>query len=67
MKEIDLFGTSSNESDLERVKRDGMELQFIEHQTPEICLAAVNRYGNALQYVKKQTPEICLAAVREMD
>ncbi|MFQ9152021.1 MAG: hypothetical protein ACLR6B_11505 [Blautia sp.] len=39
MKEMDLFGTSSNESDLERVRRDGMELQFIENQTEEISFS----------------------------
>ena len=63
MQDMDLFGTSNNESDLERVRRNGMELQFIEHQTPEICLAAVNEYGNALQFVKDQTLEICLEAI----
>ena len=43
MQEMDLFGTSNNESDLERVKRDGMELQLVKEQTPEICLAAVKQ------------------------
>ena len=52
MEDMSLFGTSSNESDLERVKRDGMELQFIEHQTPEICLAAIKQNPESKQYVR---------------
>ena len=53
---MDLFGTSNNESDLERVKRDGMALQLVKEQTPEICLAAVKQNWHALEYVKNQTP-----------
>ena len=64
MKEMDLFGASNKEEkevvtdprDLERVKEDGMELQNIQNQTPEICLAAVQKNGYALKYVKEQTP-----------
>jgi len=40
-------------------------LQYIENQTPEICLAAVQQYGMSLKYVNEQTPEICLAAVQQ--
>jgi hypothetical protein len=40
-------------------------LEFIEKQTPEICLAAVRQDGRALWYVKKQTQEICRAAARQ--
>ena len=49
---------------LEAVKRDGMTLQFIKEQTPEICLEAVKRDERALAYVKEQTPEICITAVQ---
>ena len=40
-------------------------LQYIQDQTPEICLAAVRKNGRALYIVPKelQTPELCLAAV----
>ena len=61
MQDMDLFKVSDDEA-LERVKRDGMELRFIEHQTPEICMAAVKQSELALEFVKEQTPEICLAA-----
>ena len=52
-------------SDLEKVKQDGHNLQFVENQTPEICLAAVKKTGYALQFVKKQTTELCLEAVKQ--
>lgn len=42
-----------------------MALEFVDHQTLEICLAAVKRDGYALKFVKEQTPEICMAAVKE--
>ena len=42
-----------------------MSLEYVEKQTPEICLAAVKENGNALYYVKDQTPELCLAAVKQ--
>lgn len=47
------------------VQQNGLALQYVENQTPEICLAAVRKNGRALQHVKNQTPEICLAAVRQ--
>lgn len=50
---------------LDAVKQDGLRLEFVDKQTPEICLAAVKQKGLALRYVKEQTPEICLAAVRQ--
>ena len=37
----------------------------IEHQTPDICLAAVRQSGLALQLVNAQTTEISLAAVQQ--
>ena len=64
MKDMDLFKVSDDEA-LERVKRDGMELRLIEHQTPEICMAAVKQDGYALRFVKEQTRELCLAAIQK--
>ena len=52
-------------TDLERVKQNGLALQFVKEQTPEICLAAVRRDAIALEYVKEQTPEICTEAVKQ--
>ena len=49
------------------VRADGLVLQFVENQTPEICLEAVKQNGLALQNVKEQTLEICLAAVKQYE
>lgn len=51
--------------DFDEVKRDGMALQYVKEQSPEICMEAVKQNGRALQYVKEQTPEICLEAVKQ--
>ena len=47
------------------VKKNGIVLQYITQQTPELCLEAVRNNGLALEYVKKQTPEICLEALAQ--
>jgi hypothetical protein len=51
--------------DLEAVKENGWALQFVQNQTPEICLEAVKQNGYALEHVKNQTPELCLEAVKQ--
>lgn len=53
------------EEDMARVTRDGMQLQYVKYQTPEICMEAVKHDGRALEYVKDQTPELCMAAVKQ--
>jgi hypothetical protein len=50
---------------LDVVKQDGLALDYVKDQTPEICLEAVKQDGLALDYVKDQTPEICLEAVKQ--
>ena len=55
----------SGKEALKAVKRNGYALQFVNEQTPEICLEAVKQYGNALGYVINQTSEICLEAVKQ--
>ena len=47
------------------IKKNGLALEYVEDQTPEICMAAVQQDGEALQYVKDQTPELCMAAVQQ--
>jgi hypothetical protein len=37
------------------VQNDGMQLQYMENQTPELCLAAVRQIDQALQFVKQQS------------
>ncbi|MDR1897071.1 MAG: DUF4116 domain-containing protein [Prevotellaceae bacterium] len=51
--------------DIAAVKKNGLTLQFIEEQTPEICIEAVKQNGWALNFVKEQTPEICMAAMKQ--
>ncbi|MDR1984220.1 MAG: DUF4116 domain-containing protein [Prevotellaceae bacterium] len=47
------------------VKENGLALEFVKEQTPEICMEAVKQNGWALKYVKEQTPEMCMEAVKE--
>lgn len=47
------------------IQEDWRNLQLIEDQAQELCLAAVTMNGHALGYVKNQTPEICMAAVTQ--
>ena len=54
-------------TDLEKVRKNGHALKYVENQTPEICLAAVKEDGESLYYVKNKTPEICLAALEQDD
>jgi hypothetical protein len=44
--------------------RDGLELQYVEDQTEEICIAAVRSNPDALQFVHNQTFAVCMAAVQ---
>ena len=54
-----------NKKDLEAVKENGLALEYVQNQTPEICMEAVKQNGWALQFVKNQTPELCMTAVKE--
>lgn len=51
--------------DMEKVRRNGMALEYVEEQTPEVCMEAVKQDGRALKYVKEQIPEICMEAVKQ--
>lgn len=57
----DIFGHIN----LEIITHDGLKLQCVKNQTPELCLEAVKQNGHALQFVKNQTPELCLEAVKQ--
>ena len=41
-------------TDLEKVKKDGWALEFVQEQTPELCLAAVKKDKVAIMYVSKK-------------
>jgi hypothetical protein len=67
-KAVDNYGEnitvkSQCEKDLDSVRVDGLNLEHIHGQTPEIVLAAVSQNVSALMYVKDQTPSIVLAAM----
>jgi len=40
-------------------------LEFINEQTPELCLVVVKNDDLASQFVKQQTPKLCLAVVKQ--
>lgn len=42
--------------DLEILRRNGLDLKYIEDQTPEICMAAVWEDPDVIQYIRN--PEI---------
>lgn len=46
------------------LKINGLAIQYIQNQTPELCLLAVNNNGLAIQYIQNKTPELCLLAVK---
>lgn len=66
--ELKLINTEQNYNDLQTVKQDGMQLQWVEEQTKDICLAAVENEPRAFMFVKQDLfnvydlKEICLAA-----
>jgi hypothetical protein len=49
------------------LSHDGLALEYIRFQTPELCLTAVKQNGRSLQYVKDQTPELRLIAVNNTE
>lgn len=53
-------------TDLEKVKQEGFDLEYIDNQTDEICLEAVKEIGCALKFVKNQTEEICFGVKDDM-
>lgn len=48
---------------LEAVKRDGLALEHIQEQTPQICLAAVEQNGAALEYIRDAPIKVLIAAI----
>jgi hypothetical protein len=38
---------------MEAVKQDGLALQYVKNQTPEICAAAIENFPEARQYVNR--------------
>jgi hypothetical protein len=42
-----------------------ISLEFVQEQTPELCLEDIRINPFAIEYIKEQTPEICLEAVKQ--
>ena len=59
------FDVNDEEECLEAVKKDGMKLMFVKHQTENLCLEAVKQNSRALRCVDDQTLVICCEAVRK--
>jgi hypothetical protein len=47
------------------VSNNGLVIQYISEQTPELCILAIKNNSSAFHYIKEQTPEICLEAVKK--
>ena len=50
---------------IDLISKDGLLLEYINEQTPEICMKALKQNGLALEFVKEQTPEICMTAIKQ--
>lgn len=50
--------------DLNSVRENGLNLQYIKRQTNYICLEAIENNWEALQFVKNQTLDICIKAYK---
>jgi hypothetical protein len=48
-------------TDLEKVKLNGYNLNFVEKQTPEICLAAYEQNKDSIKYVKDPAIKLLLS------
>ena len=58
LKELEEMRNKELKLEFNPVKQDGLALEYVKEQIPEICLEAVKQNGLALAYVKEQTPEI---------
>jgi hypothetical protein len=65
--DINVKQTNRQNKMLERVKIDGLALEFCDwhDQTEEICLAAVKQNGFAIKYSQCNTEDIYIAAVKQ--
>lgn len=50
---------------MNRVIDYGCDIEYVQDQTPELCLAAVRSDWVALRFIKRQTLELCIEAVEE--
>ena len=58
------FKTYTLQEQLEAVKNDGYDIQYIHNPSEEVCLEAVKRNGYAVQYIQNPSEEVCLEAVK---
>ena len=57
----------SYEDDLRKVRENGLALESIREQTPELCMEAVKQNGSVLPLVKQQSSEIQEAAFKQIE
>lgn len=47
------------------ISQNGLLINYIKEQTPELCMLAVQQNGLALKYINNKTPELCKLAVQQ--
>ncbi len=52
------------EEQLEKVKKDGRSVKYINDPSLEVCLAAIKENDSAIQHIKNPTEEMCLEVVK---
>jgi hypothetical protein len=63
---VRVFMSQQNEETLiDYVYDDGLALEYIDEQTPDICLLATRQNGRAIQFVKNPSPALWLEAVKQ--
>lgn len=50
---------------MEIVSHNGMNLEYCDVQTPELCLKALQQNGRAIQFVKEKTPALIMEALKQ--
>lgn len=53
------------EPNIYQLAKNGLLLQHVKNQTPEMCMVAVKQNVSALQFVKDQTYDICMEAIKK--
>lgn len=59
------FKNLSDDFWINMLDKEGLVLQFIKHQTEELCKIAVRQNCLALEFVENQTEDICITAIRK--
>jgi hypothetical protein len=63
-QQIELMKKMIASQNMALVHADSSNIQYIQDQTPEMCMLAVKRDSSNIQYIQDQTPEMCMLAVK---